>query len=161
VKSRRSFLGTAVGVGVLGIAGCSSGEEDAQNPENGGDGSQEQSFEIIDSTRQVDEDQYLAQSFTLNDTANIEVQMTVRKGPAIDVLTMSADEFDHFENRERFRYFPELSIEDGTGGSASGTLDPGEYVLVIDNTNAGEAQPPTNFDDDLARVEITAQATKV
>ncbi|QSG06453.1 hypothetical protein HSR121_2122 [Halapricum desulfuricans] len=49
---------------------------------------------------------------------------------------------------------------DNTFLDARDTLSSGEYVLLIDNTNAIEAQPPTNFDDDIATVDYEIEVKR-
>jgi hypothetical protein len=40
-------------------------------------------------------------------------------------------------------------------------LPPGKYHLIVDNTSAGYADPPSNLDDDLAEVEVSIEATPI
>ncbi|MFW6017986.1 MAG: hypothetical protein ACOCPX_04130 [Halapricum sp.] len=113
---------------------------------------------VLDDTRQVNEDQYWATSLEPDQDLEVEMEMVVREGPAVDVFVATAQEFQYYENGERFQVVDDLSFKGSEGGTRSGVLEAGEYALVIDNKDGGWAEPPTNFDDDLARVDLTIRA---
>lgn len=119
----------------VALAGCSGG------------GSREQ---IIDNRAEINEDGYKYWSFSLEDSATIEYEFTVRSGPEMEVFVLEDSEFREYEAGNRFRGHS----SSGTGGSNSVTLNAGDYKLVVDNTNTGDVSPPTNFDDDVAEIEI-------
>jgi hypothetical protein len=145
---RRQFLGCIV-ASTTALAGCAAFEQsDDSGGGDGGGGSET----VVDATRVVDEDGYVYWEFSYDQPVTVSWQFTVRDGPSIDIFLVSQSEFSHYEQGERFRTF-ESSL-DSTAGSESVTLEEGEYVLVLDNTSAGEAAPPTNFDEDPAEVEI-------
>lgn len=148
-KSRRAFI--VAGSSVL-FAGCGSSSG------TGGSSSSGSTETIIDERDTVNEDQYLTYSFTLKRGATLDLEATVRSGPPLDIVFTSPDELEEFENGNRFRYNQELSLLDSAGGNATVEVPKGEYVLIVDNTNQIEAEPPTNLDDDNARVEILLTA---
>ena len=152
MQSRRAFLVTGLAGASVALAGCN--ESSGGNGGNGGS-----SWETVaDDTRQVPEDNYYAKAFELNRNATVQVDATVRQGPAIDIVTMPRSEFQEFEAGNRFQYGPSLSMLDSTGGQVSDSLESGQYVVLFDNTNRLEASPPTNLDDDIATVEFTIKA---
>lgn len=111
---------------------------------------------VVDDRVVVREDRYRNWSFTLDRTVEAALRMTVREGPAIDLVLTTADEFEAFESGNRFQYNTELSLLDSTGGrSTADELPAGDYVLIADNTEAIEAEPPTNFDEDPADIEVS------
>jgi hypothetical protein len=111
---------------------------------------------VVDDRVVVREDRYRNWSFTLDRTVEAALRMTVREGPAIDLVLTTADEFEAFESENRFQYNTELSLLDSTGGrSTADELPAGDYVLIADNTEAIEAEPPTNFDEDPADIEVS------
>ncbi|MCD2199075.1 hypothetical protein LPA44_04070 [Halobacterium sp. KA-4] len=108
----------------------------------------------IDENTNILEDQYYQFSWEWEESWEIEYEFVVRDGPAVDVFIAADSEFTHYEEGERFKYFGDTL--DSAGGSDTVRLDPGSYHLVIDNSELVEAQPPSNFDEDPAQVEIKA-----
>jgi len=135
--SRRKFAAGGALAFTVGLAGCSSGSEET----------------VVDDTREINEDSYVYWEFSIESSRTITYDFTVRSGPAVDLFAVNEEEFGHYENGERFNYFGEHL--DSVGGDGSISLDSGEYVFVIDNTNAGEAAPPTNAVNDPVEVDIT------
>lgn len=80
------------------------------------------------------------------------VSMELEGSDESEFFVMDRREFDRFRSGRRFSVYPALSA-DGGSPAASGTLAPGEYTLVFDNTQAGDV-PPYAFID--ASVELTA-----
>lgn len=157
--SRRKFtVGSAIAL-TAGVAGCSSEGTNDNSGGSGGGGNSEpqtQTETITDTTRDVQEDEYVYMDFTLPRQGQLEYDFLVRDGPEIELWVMPSDEFTHLQAGERFQY-----NGGGSGASDQGTLtlNSGDYVIVLDNTETGEISPPTNFDDDIASVEIEATMT--
>lgn len=78
-------------------------------------------------------------------------------GPAVDVVTMTPAQYEQFQDGEGFTHVPGVSMPDVVGGEVASTLDAGEYVLVVDNTATGAAEPAEN--DVPAVVDLTVTAT--
>jgi hypothetical protein len=55
-------------------------------------------------------------------------------------------------------YYPTLSQGKARQFSGSGRIAAGRYVLIVDNTDYGEAMPPMNMVNDPATVEIKIEA---
>ena len=149
---RRAFI-ALLGVSVVG--GCL--ENAAPSGDGGSGDGQAGGAELIDSlsrTWVVEEDRYRGQEFELPDGGRVEYSTTVRDGPRVDFYVMDMDEYDHFENGDRFRYYSRASDPDSAGTDVSATLGSGRYAFVVDNSELGEASPPTNFDEDPSRVEV-------
>lgn len=180
---RRRFL-TAVGTtATVALAGC-SGDSSDENPETEDTtptptpdeestpdeedavddieeavDQQDVTETLIEDTATVPEDEYRTFSISLSEQSELELRTTVRDGPAVDIIMVQQSEFDAYSSGERFRFFDEFSQLDTVGDMTSGPFDAGDYVVVIDNTDAVEAAPPTNYDDDIARVEVALEAT--
>jgi hypothetical protein len=152
VKRRRiiAAIGTTATVGIAGC-GSDSDQDDGNSDQNGGT----TIIQIDQDTRTLEEDAWYKWGFVLDQESQLELDATVRSGPAIDLIMTSQSEFEEFEQGNRFEYNQSLSLLDTVGGNASGTLPQGQWALIADNTEAGEAQPPTNLDDDIAEVEVT------
>ena len=157
MQSRRRFIVAGIAGASFGIAGC-SGNNDSEDNGNGGGNDTPEPWTIVDDTRSLEEDEYLSWDFTLNRQATLKLSAIVRDGPAADILLTSVDEFNEFEQDNRFRYNSAVSLMDSGGGSTSGLVSSGSYVFVLDNTNAGEAKPPTNFSNDVVEIEVELQA---
>ncbi|WP_135822434.1 hypothetical protein [Halostella litorea] len=171
---RRTFLASS---SAALLAGCISDDEDADTTQNGG-GDQGNNFNgggesgggsnnpdttesvqtntLVDDTVDVSEDEYRYWTFTLNQEATLSYEFTVRNGPNVDVILTDQEEFNSYQDGNRFRYASSGSSLDSIGDRISTDIPADDYVLCIDNTEAGEAQPPSNLDDDVARVEIMA-----
>ncbi|WP_058365224.1 hypothetical protein [Haloparvum sedimenti] len=143
---RRSYLCALGTVGATTIAGCSG--------ESGGGSSET----VVDDRDTVTEDQYLTYRFGINRTADLSIETTVRDGPRLDFVLADQSEAQEFENGNRFRYYEGASDLDSAGYSTTGTVEEGDYAFIVDNSNMLEAKPPTNFEDDNARVEILIEA---
>ncbi|WP_336328156.1 hypothetical protein [Halovenus sp. HT40] len=153
---RRQFIEiVAGGVATVGLAGCSGQSGDGPNvsdEESPGDASET----LADETVEVSEDSYQAYTATLESSATLSYDAIVREGPAIDIIVTNGNEFTNYENDENFRYNSAASELDTSNTNNSTELDSGNWALILDNTSRGEAEPPTNFDDDIATVEIEA-----
>lgn len=178
---RRELLAVGAG-GVAALAGCatsgstadSSGSVDVggsvdqstERPDADGDGVPDSQdgfpndpdltrvVESEDDTRNIEEDQWWRYGIDLSGTGKLGYEFIVREGPAIDVILMDEAEYSAFEEGERSRYYTDLSMLDASGGERGGTLNPGSYYLVFDNSNYGQAAPPSNLSNDVARVDF-------
>lgn len=158
MTTRRSFIGS---VGLVALAGCNGsqpgGDGGAGSGEiDGGDGG----MQLLDSFNRIftiQEDGWQGREFSFEDTGEIRYDAVVRSGPPVDFIVMDQSELQSYRNGDRFRYYSSASDMDTTSANVSAGVAPGEYAFVIDNTNAGEARPPTNLDDDTVRVEVTLE----
>lgn len=187
-SKRRAFLIT--GVGVLGTAftGCLSsggGVGDQVNDGGGGGGVDERDTppdadndgvpdsaddypndpdRTVGETNRgaidVAEDEWYRWSFDYSEETHIEYEILVRDGPVVDVILFDENEYTYYENGDRAKYYSGLSDLNTTNAMASGWVGAGSYRLVVDNTNYGDARPPTNFDDDVAEIEYTLTVSR-
>jgi len=167
VSTRRQFIAGGSVVLTTALAGCSSDsshgenrDSDAEDAADGGDDQGEpvspDGEEITEKSVEIEEDQYHYSEFDLNRTATVEYRFTVRSGPDIDVFVTNEEEFGHYEDGERFRTYEDSM--DTTSGSGSADLGEGHYYVVVDNTSAGVAEPPSNMDNDVIEVDIEITA---
>lgn len=133
-----------------------SGGSDSTSDGSGNDGTRSSGGSLIDSDEKntlIPEDAYEGWTLESSDDFRIEYEFIVRDGPAIDAILFEESELSHYEDGDRFEYVPSASALDSTGDSVTADLPAGSYVLAFDNTNAGEAQPPSNFSDDGIELE--------
>lgn len=109
-------------------------------------------------TIEVNEDDYQYYKFEFGQPTTLKYDFIVRDGPEIDAILVSDSEFDQFQGGNRYEYSTTGSALDTGGDEVEVDLSAGEYVLIFDNTSAGEAAPPTNFDDDVAEIELELEA---
>lgn len=153
---RRRFLVSTVSASSLGVlAGCSS---DGEGQQNAAGSSNWQT--IIDDAVRLHEDEYKSWSWNPENGVDLRLDTMVRKGPAMDFFLAKRSEFRSFERGSRFSYEGEVSQMNTTGGDSSGGVPAGDYVFVADHTDAGQAQPPSNFDDDVVDAEITLEGKR-
>lgn len=186
--SRRTLLKTTP-VLAVGIAGCSdSGDsgggggpnnggsndvnKNTERPDNDNDGvpdiqddypndpNRSQQLRSVSDTRNLEEDQWRYYTLEFSQTGTIEYDFIVRDGPAIDVILMDESEYQYFGDGERWEYYTELSALDSTGSDITGQISAGAYRLIFDNSNEGEAAPPTNFSNDIISVEFTIETSQ-
>jgi hypothetical protein len=154
--SRRAVLG-AVGTGVAAaVAGCTAGAAPDPDATDGA---------LLDTTAEVDPDRYGSFRFELPGERWVTVEAALsdrsldvkQDGPAVDVVVMTAGQFARFRDGGPFDYRPAVSMPDVVTGGVSGTLPAGEYVLVVDNSDAGPSRPGS--DAVRAVVACTVAAT--
>lgn len=176
--NRRSILVAGGGVVTTAVAGCignnsSTDDVSGGDSDSGGGESDRDDDGVPDSedaypddpdrsakdtsTGRIDvnEDEWYQWSLEWESETHLEYEMLVRDGPSIDLILFDESEYSYYENEERASYYTTLSDLDTVEARAGGWLEAGEYRLVVDNTNYGEAAPPTDFDDNVAEIEYT------
>jgi len=151
---RRRDLVTGIGViGTSLLAGCGANADSNDGGSNDGGSYEPTPQVVLDETVSVSEDEHRAWKWSIDREVSAELSMTVRNGPAVDVFLVTSDEYAQYKANRRF-YTTDLELMDRVGGVTTSALSEGDYAAVIDNTDRGAAQPPTNLDDDIATVEI-------
>lgn len=181
--SRRKVLGLSA-VGLVGLAGCTgSSDVDAASGDGGGGGGSNEETERPDrdndgvpdvfddypsdsalrqkqtesDTRKLEEDEWRYYELDFNSTGFVRYDYIVRDGPTIDAIFIEDSEYTHFKNGDRYNYIPALSALNTAGTEVSGKISAGTYRLIFDNSNRGEATPPTNFSNDIITVEFEVE----
>jgi len=155
MATRRDWLTAASSLIPFALAGCSSSDDtESDGGDGGGGGGGRTQLDDFSYDYTIKEDAYKGFNFEVEQESTVEWDAIVRSEYAVDVIVMERDELDAYEARERFEYLTSASRLDTVGDEVSATVQAGEYALVVDNSDVGEAEPPTNFDDDLAEVEI-------
>jgi hypothetical protein len=142
----------------VALAGCTGSTDDdgvdGGDGGGGGNGGGQEKIDDFSHNYTIKEDSYKGFNFRVEQQGTIEWDAIVRSEYAVDIIVLTQDEMDAFNNQERFEYLSTASTLDTTGDEVSATIPEGEYALIVDNSEMAEAAPPTNFDDDLAEVEI-------
>lgn len=102
----------------------------------------------------IQEDQYIRWAIDIDEAATIDYTVNVVDGSNIDVVLMDDTSLDEFKNGQEYRYYPDVSAMDTSYASREGRVDAGNYLIIIDNSNLGEAKPPTDFEDSIVTVEL-------
>ena len=179
--SRRRVLGLSA-ISFVGVAGC-TGNDNSNTGSNDGGGNNEAKNEeterpdadgdgVFDVQDDYPHDQYLSRKQTKSDTRKLEedewryyeldfnssgflrYDFIVRDGPKIDVIFIEKSEYSHFDNGDRYEYKPALSALDSAGEEVSEKVPEGTYYIIFDNSNRGEATPPSNLNNDVITVEF-------
>lgn len=155
--SRRSVLGTFGVAVVTGVAGCTAkaGQQPTSSP-------------IVDATARVKPGQYEAFEFKLDESqwttvsAYLSDRSTKLKndGPGVDVVVMTAEQYNQFQKQRTFEYVGGVSMPDVVNGEVSDTLSPGNYVALVDNTSAGSAKPGRSSVTGVVHLEITTSDSR-
>jgi hypothetical protein len=177
-------LASVVGSSII-FSGCSSNQTDSssssgdnggsnqnnERPDADGDGvpDSEDDYpndsnlsvreEVLNERQNVLEDEWLTWELPVETETYFEYDMIVRSGPSVDLYTVTEREYSYFESGENFEYVTGLSSPETTGDRGDTWLEPGDYVLILDNSEYGNATPPTNLDEDPAEVELTVTAS--
>ena len=84
----------------------------------------------------IESGEYYTCSFTLNERAKIAIELDVStNGSNIDLITMDDLNFEEWKEGDAYYYKKDLSEFDTYGGTydPDGTLDKGDYVVVVSN----------------------------
>ena len=114
---------------------------------------------LCETSKVVQEDSYFGCEFTLYSDYTISIELTHDDGPLIDLYTMNEINYRDFQDCDEFYYYADLSDPGTRGASESGTLGEGTYYIVVDNSDCGDTQPPSNGVDDSAYVSVRITAT--
>lgn len=110
---------------------------------------------------EVEEDSWTYWEMEFNEPTEIGYEFIVRDGPDADLIMFEESEFSHYEEMERAEYLGSASSMNTSNADVERVSVPaGSYRLVIDNSNWGEAQPPTNLDDDVVTAELSFLALR-
>ncbi|MDQ2073015.1 hypothetical protein ACODNH_06050 [Haloarcula sp. NS06] len=96
----------------------------------------------VDTTFRLEENEY--EDFTVDVTGEtaLTYDLIVRRGPAVDVILFSEEEYRAFQSRYRARYASEVSRFHETNIRDNRiTISPGTYRLVVNNTDWSRAVP--------------------
>lgn len=122
---------------------------------------------IFDERKILEEDYYSTLSFSINSTSKITVEINPISGPDIEYFI-----FDE-ENHQRWLEYKEgnndgenikvmhREINDLKSHKESFTLSPGNWYLIVDNTDEGSVYPPMNFNDDVSEFTIKVSSKKI
>lgn len=143
----RRIGGVAIILAAIALAGCTNG--------GGGGGS----GTISDSgSVSIDEDNHVSFSFEANSPVTVSYTVEVTEGPNIDVFVMDNLNYQSYSGGGSFTH--QQACDDQASSYAQNSCDLGEdrWHIVIDNTNRGGAQPPTNGVNDPAHVDYQYEA---
>jgi hypothetical protein len=149
--NRRNFIKTASVPIALGIAGCS--EDNASQNIGGAD----ELLSVSGSTN-ISEDEYVSWNVT-GDAMTLEGSVTVDMGPNIDFIVMESTYYERYQDGDSYQYITAGSEMDTAGTNIDAGIGSEMVYIVIDNTNAGEASPPANLDDDVVTVDYDLTVT--
>ena len=108
----------------------------------------------VDTTFRLEEDEY--QDFTVEATGQttLTYDLIVRRGPAVDVILFTEEEYRAFQSRYRARHAGEVSRFHQTNIRDNRiTIAPGTYRLVVNNTDWSRAVPSSDEPYDVLEGE--------
>ena len=151
MKSRRHMVFSLSAT--LFAAGCVGSPDDGTNAV-GGDNPVKNVIYKGSEREQIGEDQFIRYPIDLDEQATIDYRVNVVDGQNIDTLLIEDTYLDEFKNREQLKYYKEGSALDTSYAQREATVRSGNYLLIIDNSNALEAKPPTDMKDNIVTVEV-------
>ena len=152
--TRRRVLAVSAAL-AAGLAGCSDGStDDTGNDDRNTTTADEQTETIAAETLNIAGGEY--ESWEFSGPGEVEYDFSVSGGPAVDVYVLSSHNFDFYRDGETFQ--TEAESEDSSGDQGMTVLGTGDFVVLVDNTDAGGASPPA--DGATAEVEVEATVTR-
>ncbi|MBX0303114.1 hypothetical protein [Haloarcula salinisoli] len=117
---------------------------------------------LIDETQTAPDSGYYQWPFTINTEVELSLTAIVRSGPAVDIYLTTSAELEEYKQGNRFGFNSALSVENSTFAESTSVVSPrDDLVLLVDNSTAGEAEPPTDGVENPAEVEVELTATEV
>lgn len=113
-------------------------------------------------TETIREDEYAAIQIPFNDGPSLKVEydVEVTDGPNIDIFVLDNANFQKYKTGDDFESHQVGSDMDTARSVNTFTLDRhATWWIVLDNTNEGGAQPPSNLQNDPATVTWTVKTT--
>jgi hypothetical protein len=96
----------------------------------------------VDTTFRLEENEYEDYTIEATGQTTLQYDLIVRRGPAVDVILFSEEEYRAFQRRYRARYAGEVSRFHRTNIRDNRiTITPGTYRLVVNNTDWSRAVP--------------------
>jgi hypothetical protein len=139
-RTRRWALKATGGAAVAAIAGCTA---------RAGGGP------AVETRVEVSEDGYAQFPFETDEPATLSYEVAVEEGPLIDVLLVHERDGRDLFVGESVAYIGAGSALSVREASVEYDLDPGGYLLVVDNSPGGRARPPGGYRNDRATVTIS------
>lgn len=110
-------------------------------------------------TRNIEEDSWYYYPLEFSQDGVLEYDFIVREGPAIDVIIIDESEYQPLSEGERYSYYDDWSVLDSTGDSVQVDVPAGNYRMLLDNSEIGEAVPPTDFENNVVQVEFDIETS--
>jgi len=137
---RRELLGLGV-AGLATLAGCSD-ESPAIVGNNGTDGGGDGDVVYQGSNREtIDPGRFVPFRFELELPATLSYNLRVVEGPNVDIIATDPGNAEKFEQGGNWQLYTPASRSDVGAASVTAGLDPGEWVVIVDNSFVGEARP--------------------
>jgi hypothetical protein len=96
----------------------------------------------VDTTFRLEENEYEDYTIEATGQTTLSYDLIVRRGPAVDVILFTEEEYRAFQSRHRARHAGEVSRFHQTNIRDNRiTIAPGTYRLVVNNTDWGRAVP--------------------
>ncbi|WP_232703175.1 hypothetical protein [Halobacterium wangiae] len=152
--TRRRLLASAAALTAV-LAGCIEGSTtDTESIETTTTTKEVETTTITDETVSVAAGEY--ETWEFSGPGSVEYEFSVADGPAVDSYVLSSQNFEYFQDGETFQ--TEAESEDSSDGDGMAVLGSGDFVVLVDNTDAGAASPPD--DGATAQVEVEATVTR-
>ena len=97
----------------------------------------------------VDSPPHATESLTL------EYEVVVRSGPAVDVLVLDLEEYEHYRAGDNYLYYRSDSELEAIHATATVNLEPADYAFVVDNGATGETVLGSDRDDASVSVDVS------
>ncbi|EMA33178.1 hypothetical protein [Haloarcula japonica] len=96
----------------------------------------------VDTTFRLEENEYEDYTIEATGQTTLRYDLIVRRGPAVDVILFTEEEYRAFQSRYRARHAGEVSRFHKTNIRDNRiTISPGTYRLVVNNTDWSRAVP--------------------
>ena len=143
---------------LLCVTGCSAKKEASDQPGA-------EAAPLAQGERAIKRETWAGQTFTLEDSTEVQVSARLAGGPAIDLYVLSEPDYNKWNTIvTKGQATPDLTFDEISDLSLEGfsstftspwtMLPAGTYYLVLDNTSFGGTTPPASRQDDIATVDF-------
>jgi len=121
----------------------------------------EQSQIVSSTTETISEDARYVATFTIRETAYVNVQVENNSNTTAETLTLDEENYNKYLTGQAHETIEELSFTPLASSFSSEwtLLSPGRYNTVVDNTDRGPVDPPWNGVNDRVTFDLSILAS--
>lgn len=145
--NRRTFLGSMAALSGVAFAGCTGKTQETtlrRTDESAVEIStikEHSSESVYDCTGHLEKEEFADMKFWSKIEFTFEWKLSVTNGAPIDVWVIPQKEFKSFRNQEDPSFFDSVSKMNVNSETVSGTIRPGNHMIIWENSDAYATTP--------------------